>query len=388
MNFFIKQMMGSLNFQEFGKDRKFYNQSQTAEVDVLGGDFTLEIMKGFKTAVEFYQAGPKVLIDCTRRIIRAYDMLAEMKFFINDRGMDKRQVLDEYVLDRIFMTTYGNNKMYKIVDVDATKTPLSAFPDQTKAKTYKEYFKKQYNIDIKDNTQNLVVAEVTQRAVNEQGEKIKVVERIHLVPELLKPTGLTDEIRNDRDAMRSIAGHTQVKPDKREEAQRGLGDKINGLSAAVNYLDFKIDTQSNVINDALNFTPPTILWRDAVNPREDGTFIGARSKVLQKQATLGKWAIVYDKDRVDDAKKSLTAMNNACRAIDVTVPDPVKIGVSFFNQQTKKPLNKSEKIKAIIEKLSKADNDITIFFFFFDKKKIADQVYDSVKDYCQKSLGK
>lgn len=169
LNFFIKKLMGNLNFKEFGRDRKFYNEQKTASVDVLGGDFTLEIMKGFKTAVEFYQSGPKVLIDCTRRIIRAYDMLAEMRFFMEDRQMPQQQVLDEYVIDRIFMTTYGNNKMYKIVEVDKTRTPLSPFPDQTKAKTYKEYFKKQYNITIKDDKQNLVVAEVIHKDFDARG---------------------------------------------------------------------------------------------------------------------------------------------------------------------------------------------------------------------------
>lgn len=141
LNFFVKKMMGNLNFKEFGRDRKFYNEAKTAEVDVLNGDFSLEIMKGFKTAVEYYQSGPKLLIDCTRRIIRAYDMLAEMKFFVDVRKMTRQQVLDEYVMDRIFMATYGNNKMYKIIEEDRTKTPLSPFPDQTKARTYKEYFK-------------------------------------------------------------------------------------------------------------------------------------------------------------------------------------------------------------------------------------------------------
>jgi len=175
LNFFIKKLMGNLNFQEFGKDRKFYNQSKTAQVDVLGGDFTLEIMKGFKTAVEFYQSGPKVLIDCTRRIIRSYDMLAEMKFFKQDRQMPELQVLDEYVLDRIFMTTYGNNKMHKIIEVDKTKTPLSLFPDQSKAKTYKEYFKKQYGVNITDDTQNLVVAEVVIRGADASGKKTKQI---------------------------------------------------------------------------------------------------------------------------------------------------------------------------------------------------------------------
>jgi aubergine len=99
-------------------------------------------MKGFKTAIEYYQSGPRILIDCSRRIIRGYDMKQEMDFFRDVRKIPINEILDEFVIDKIFMTTYGNNRMYKVVEVDKTKTPLSLFPDQNKAKTYKEYYKK------------------------------------------------------------------------------------------------------------------------------------------------------------------------------------------------------------------------------------------------------
>lgn len=225
-----------------------------------------------------------------------------------------------------------------------------------------------------------------QKFVDPSGKKTLVANRIHLVPELLKPTGLTDEIRKDHHAMRAIAGHTQIKPDIREQAQKGLVEDINRFDAEKNNLGLKIDAKSNVIQDALNFIPPKIQWRDIIEPKADGTFIGARSKVYQKQATLGNWAIVYEK--VEDAKKALACMNKACKSIDVLVPDPVKIGVNFFNKTTNKPLNRAEKIKAILDKISKKDyENVSIFFFFFEKR-VVDQVYDSVKDHCQKTLGK
>lgn len=176
-----------------------------------------------------------------------------------------------------------------------------------------------------------MVAETVLRSTNVNGVREKVTQRIHLIPELLKPTGLTDEIRADHHAMRAIAGHTQVKPDQRETLHAKLGQDLNNIPADVNSIGLKVNLNSNVINDALNFAPPTILWRDAVTPNKDGTFIGARSKVYQKDATLGNWAIVYDKDWVEDAKLSLTAMQKASKTIDVKVGDPIKIGILMFN---------------------------------------------------------
>jgi hypothetical protein len=197
-----------------------------------------------------------------------------------------------------------------------------------------------------------VVAETVLRSTNVNGVREKVTQRIHLVPELLKPTGLTDEIRADHHAMRAIAGHTQVKPDQRETLHAKLGQDLNKIGDDINNIGLKVDLSSNIINDALNFTPPTILWRDAVTPNKDGTFISARSKVYQKDSSLGNWAIVYDKDRVDDAKESLQVMQRASKAIDVKVGDPIKIGISMFNPQTRKPLSKAEKIKLIADKIS------------------------------------
>jgi hypothetical protein len=61
---------------------------------VLGGDFMLRILKGFKATVDQYEDGvTKILIDCSSRILRGYNAWAEFIWFLDklrDEGMSKQ----------------------------------------------------------------------------------------------------------------------------------------------------------------------------------------------------------------------------------------------------------------------------------------------------------
>ena len=50
-----------------------------------------------------------------------------------------------------------NNKSYMIDDIDFTSSPKSSFESKGEPITYIDYYKRQYNIDIKDLNQPLLV---------------------------------------------------------------------------------------------------------------------------------------------------------------------------------------------------------------------------------------
>lgn len=75
-------MLKFLRYEEFGIDRKFFNKAQTVSVEVMNGDFTLEIMKGFKTTMGSYENSTiKLLIDPCCKIVRKYSLWEEIKWF-------------------------------------------------------------------------------------------------------------------------------------------------------------------------------------------------------------------------------------------------------------------------------------------------------------------
>lgn len=90
------------------------------------------------------------------------------------------------------MVNYANNKQYTLTGVNFDKGPESPF-DNPEFASYKEYFSKKYNVHIKYKDQFLVKA-INKMVVTTGERKKEVVENeVHLVPELLIATGMTDD---------------------------------------------------------------------------------------------------------------------------------------------------------------------------------------------------
>lgn len=64
-------------------------------------------------------------------------------------GGNKADLL-EFMKEQSVMASYGNHKMYRIHDVDFKRSPMSSFECGNQKMTYVDYFKKQYNLKIKN----------------------------------------------------------------------------------------------------------------------------------------------------------------------------------------------------------------------------------------------
>ncbi len=95
--------------------------------------------------------------------------------------------------------------------------------------TYSEYFKIQYNIDIKDVTQPLFVSRIKPRQVVHPSISTEAVRVICLVPELCHVTGLTIEQRNNRDLVTEISAITRLNPRLKAGAMEQLIKEITGI---------------------------------------------------------------------------------------------------------------------------------------------------------------
>lgn len=88
-----------------------------------------------------------------------------------------------------------NNKTYRIDDIAWDQNPTNTFPLKNGGViSYVEYYKSQYNIDIKDLTQPLLISHKKVRVV---GKKEKETQTCSIIPEISYLTGLTDEQRSD-----------------------------------------------------------------------------------------------------------------------------------------------------------------------------------------------
>ena len=92
-------------------------------------------------------------------------------------------------------------------------TPLSTFKsDKDKSEiTYADYYFKAYKIKIKDMKQPLLLHNKKERTP--EGKRIIV--KIYLIPELVRMTGLTDRMRQDRRCMKEIGDNKPTYPNDR-----------------------------------------------------------------------------------------------------------------------------------------------------------------------------
>ena len=104
---------------------------------------------------------------------------------------------------------YGNNRFYKIHDIDFKKKPTSTFLKDGKNVTYIEYFEKSYKMKIFEPNQPLFVYQKIIRNKQEGTEETHV---IHLVPELCKICGITEDMKTNRNFMKDLAVFTKLEP--------------------------------------------------------------------------------------------------------------------------------------------------------------------------------
>jgi len=205
---------------------------------------------------------------------------------------------------------------------------MSKFPNP-KFKTFHEYFLKQYKVNIQNKKQFLVVAKRRKKQINSKGQKELIIEDIHLVPELLKPTGMTDEMRADYRAMGSIGKHTQIPPHVRDKDQERLAIQLNKTE---NEIGLQIDSKSNKIKDALLYTAPQIRMNKTMVPKGSGTW-RIKEPIYSRNSSLGKWGLICDAKDAKNAEKVAQTMLKCSKSIRVKVGKPRIFTVKFGRGQ-------------------------------------------------------
>lgn len=95
--------------------------------------------------------------------------------------------------------------------------------------TYVEYYKQAYGVTIRNTKQPLLLAiKSTKKELQKGGTKmIEIPEYVYLVPELVSPTGMTDDQRLDHNTMKALAPFTKLEPTERMRKVRAIIDKLN-----------------------------------------------------------------------------------------------------------------------------------------------------------------
>jgi aubergine-like protein len=174
----------------------------------------LELWPGYVTAVDEYEGGIQLCCDASHRVLRTQTALELIEEITDRVGGRYRDAVQKSLIGVVVLTRY-NNKTYRVDDIDWNQTPRSTFSSNRDGEvSFRDYYKKQYAIDIKDLGQPLLLSRLKTKIRG----KDEVERLVCLVPELCFLTGLTDEMRSDFHVMRDISMYTRITPNQRQAA--------------------------------------------------------------------------------------------------------------------------------------------------------------------------
>lgn len=357
LNSNLKKILFLKNYYEFGRLKKYYNMNMKATLP----QHYIEIYRGFKTGFEHYEGGIKVLIDTSCRILRTQSLWKE---FLNERIDSRdRELIKEFFIGKNCVASYGNNKRYRIDDVDFKLNVQSHFPD-AHFKNYAEYYQEKYKQKIQYANQFLLIAK-TKFVKYTKDHKREVIENeVHLLPELLQPTGLTDEMKSNFRIMKDVGRETIMFPEQRFGKIEGLAKEISEFKDTG--FQMQIDIRSNKIT-GYKLRYPQIKTSSTFRPNNDKI----RINDLYKSKTVKKWVFLYDFKSKRDVN---TVLDNLAKCSK-------RYRVKFDMPSETIELPRNIRVKDLSDLISLKEPKL---IFFFITKFTAKYFYNQVKRFYQK----
>uniref|UniRef100_A0A182RCZ1 Aubergine n=1 Tax=Anopheles funestus TaxID=62324 RepID=A0A182RCZ1_ANOFN len=258
LNLMHRQAMGSLKLLMI--NRNFFDPEAKIAIPQYG----LELYPGYVTSIRQHESDVLMCVDITHRVLRTdtcYKILQNMQrqpgaFRTNFQNM---------MIGANVMSVY-NQKMYKICDVDFNSSPSSTFPTKEGDNiTFIDYYKKQYNITIRDPKQPMLISLPNERLV-----RLGMDKPILLVPELCRMTGITEDMRKDFNLMRAIADHTRLGADKRIQRLQRFNERLQNSANREVFQFWKTELDRRLVE-----VPARVLRQESIMFRLEGDGVPA-----------------------------------------------------------------------------------------------------------------
>ncbi|XP_030593002.1 piwi-like protein 1 [Archocentrus centrarchus] len=205
-NIIFRRILRILNMQQIG--RNYYNPSDPLNIP----QHKLTIWPGYSSAILHYESSIMMCTDVSHKVLRSETVL---DFMVNLRQQcgDQRfhDICEKELIGLIVLTKY-NNKTYRVDGIAWDHTPNNTFKRGEADISFKNYYKRQYGLDISDGNQVLLISYVKKMAVAGAPPPGPAM----LIPELCYLTGLTDKMRADFSIMKDLSTHTRLTPEQRE----------------------------------------------------------------------------------------------------------------------------------------------------------------------------
>lgn len=315
-NMLFERVLTALKFVPFG--RKKFDPSGP----MLIPQHKLEVWPGYVTGVDEYEDGVMLCLDVSHRVLCQQTALQELRDIHRQDAENFKKNVIARMLGVVVLTRY-NNKTYRIDDIDFDSSPKDKFQMKDETISYIEYYKRQYNIEIKDKNQPLLVNKLERRVSGKQ-EKEEI--RFCLIPEICFLTGLTDTMRSDFKVMRDIATFTRITPNQRMKAYQQFCQNVNKTPEARDILrNWGLTLDENSLQlQARQFDEENVQFKMkefSVGRGADFNKHCTSNEVLEV-VSLKNWLVIHTKKDGTFAKRFIDCMERNSKPMGISVARP------------------------------------------------------------------
>lgn len=317
-NNLFSRIMKILNFVQFGQ--KKFDPTEP----IIIPQHKLEIWPGYVTAVDEYEGGLMLCLDVSHRVLCQTTVLEHLSNVYRSDSARFRENSVKSLLGQVVLTRY-NNRTYRIDDIEFSMNPLSTFETKNEgAVSYVKYYKEQYNIQIQDLKQPLLISRKERRVSGkDQPEEMTFC----IIPEICYLTGLRDEIRNDVRVMRDLATHTRVTPNQRMFSFKKFVENVNSNP----------DAKKLLSSWGLSLDYPTAKCQGRVFENEVVLFGNNKSENIGPNADFSRhitnnpcidvvdfsnWLLIYTKKDTKYADNFVELLSRNAKPMGITVSRP------------------------------------------------------------------
>ncbi|XP_055640533.1 protein argonaute-3 [Toxorhynchites rutilus septentrionalis] len=282
----------------------------------------LEIWPGYVSAVDEYEGGLMLNLDVSHRVLLQTTVLDHIKVLARMNPQDFKNMVTKSLLGAVILTRY-NNKTYRIDDILFDENPTMTFMANGKPISYIEYYKQQYNIDIHDYKQPLLIHRKERRVAGHDKPQEMIM---CLIPEICYLTGLTDEMRSDFKVMRDIASFTRITPNQRLNSMRQFCHNVNTNPEAKEILGvwgLRLDMDPLIMKGRCFDEEKVIFGNTEVGVGRNGDFNRAvTSNHMIQAVNIRNWLLIYTGKDSKVARSFMDCVERSCRPMGIQIAPP------------------------------------------------------------------
>lgn len=320
LNLILRRAMDGLEMQLVGRNM-YYPQNR-----VIIKEHKVELWPGYITSIRQHEEDVLVCCEVSHKVMR---MQTVYEVLVNHRKDDAENFKDNFkreIIGSTVLTDYNNNT-YRVDDIDFMATPKLTFISKKKGEvkeiSYIEYYKARYDLTIKDENQPMLVSKPKPRDVRAGNDQV-----LYLVPELCRPTGLTDKMRANFHMMKAMAEHTQMDPEKRSHRLLQFATKLQESETSKKQLkDFSCDIERQLVSfNGRALKQETMLFgnnQSSVNDNRVDWTVAWRKNSMYLSVPLKRWVVMYPKRCVNESQSFLELMKTAASGMSYEMAAPM-----------------------------------------------------------------